>query len=72
MPGASATPLAWADAGGTGFGIGRDHARYRLTPPVEHLQPGNPVRRGWEAGKSAFGSRTLRAGRCLANGCGCG
>ncbi len=32
-------------------------------PPPEQLQPGNPVRRGWEAGRAAFGRRTLPAGR---------
>jgi hypothetical protein len=56
----TAAPHAWADAGGTGFAIGWDHARHRLTPPVEHLQAGNPLRRGWEAGRATFGARTQR------------
>lgn len=51
----------WAGFDGTGFEIGWDHAHYRVTPPVEHLQPGNPLRQGWEAGQAVFGPRTLRA-----------
>ena len=51
----------WADCGGTGFEIGWDYAHHRLTPPVEHLQQGNPLRHGWEAGRAVFGARTLRA-----------
>ena len=42
----AAAPLAWADPGHVGFEIGWDHAQHRLTPPVEHLQPGNPLRHG--------------------------
>jgi len=48
----------WSDAGGTGFEIGWDHAQHRLTPPVDHLQAGSPVRHGWEAGRIVFGPRT--------------
>ncbi|MCE2660517.1 MAG: hypothetical protein LW854_20105 [Rubrivivax sp.] len=44
----------------TAFEIGWDFAHHRLVPPAEHLMPGNPVRSGWEAGKAAFGQRTLR------------
>ncbi len=51
----------WSDAGGTGFEIGWDHAQHRLTPPVDHLQAGSPVRHGWEAGRSVFGPRTRAA-----------
>jgi hypothetical protein len=51
----------WADAGGAGFEIGWDHAQHRLTPPVDHLQPGSPVRQGWEAGRIVFGPRTRAA-----------
>jgi len=51
----------WSDAGGTGFEIGWDHAQHRLTPPVAHLQPGSPVRQGWEAGRIVFGPRTRAA-----------
>jgi len=58
---ARATPLPWADADGTGFEIGWDHAQHRLVPPVAHLQAGSPLRRGWEAGCAAFGVRTRRA-----------
>jgi hypothetical protein len=43
------------------FAIGWDHAHYRVVPPVEHLHAGHPVREGWQAGQSLFGSRTLRA-----------
>lgn len=57
----SPTPLRWADAGNVGFELGWDHAHYRVTPPVEHLQPGSPLRDGWQAGCAAFGARTLRA-----------
>ncbi|MCG3189194.1 MAG: hypothetical protein LKCHEGNO_01480 [Burkholderiaceae bacterium] len=51
----------WADAGGTGFEIGWDHAHHRLTPPVDHLQHGSPVRHGWEAARIVFGPRTRQA-----------
>ncbi|OYU43168.1 MAG: hypothetical protein CFE44_19880, partial [Burkholderiales bacterium PBB4] len=44
-----------------GFEIGWDFAHHRLVPPAEQLLQGNPVRDGWQAGQSAFGSRTLRA-----------
>lgn len=44
-----------------GFEIGWDHAHYRLTPPVQHLLDGHPVRQGWQAGVQAFGRRTLQA-----------
>lgn len=60
-PSLAAQPLAWADPGHVGFEIGWDHAQHRLTPPVEHLQLGNPLRTGWEAGKAAFGQRTRQA-----------
>lgn len=59
--GLAAAPLAWADLGNVGFEVGWDHAQHRLTPPVAHLQPGNPLRMGWEAGKAAFGQRTRQA-----------
>src|SRR6185369_17594134 len=45
----------------TGFEIGWDYAHHRLAPPVDHLHEGHPVRQGWDAGKAAFGTRTLRA-----------
>ena len=37
----------------TGFEIGWDHARVRLTPPPSQLLAGHPVRQGWEAGRAA-------------------
>ena len=43
----------------TGFELGRDHARHALTPPLDHLAPGSPLRQGWEAGRASFGARTL-------------
>ena len=43
----------------TGYGLGWDHARHGLVPPAAHLHAGNPLRAGWQAGKSAFGRRTL-------------
>ena len=47
----SADPIASA--------IGRDFARHRLTPPVQHLQAESPVYQAWRAGRAAFGQRTL-------------
>ena len=44
-----------------GWAIGRDFAQHGLTPPVEHLFKGSPLRLGWHAGKASFGHRTLRA-----------
>jgi len=58
--GTVATPL---DA--TGFQIGWDHARHHLTPPLAHLQAESPVRQGWQAGRAAFGQRTLKAGAAV-------
>lgn len=43
--------------------LGWDHAHHGLVPPPEHLLPGHPLRQGWEAGRAAFGRRTLKAGR---------
>lgn len=62
---AGVVPAARAHAGGSGpadaigLQIGWDHAHYRLTPPLAHLHADNPVRQGWSAGRSAYGSRTL-------------
>ena len=47
----------------TGFELGRDHARHALTPPLDHLAPGSPLRQGWEAGRASFGQRTLKPTR---------
>jgi len=44
----------------TGFEIGWDHAHYRVTPPLRHLHGDNPVRQGWDRGRTVFGTRTLR------------
>jgi len=46
-----------------GFEIGWDYARHRLTPPADHLHGLHPVRQGWEAGRAAFGVRTLQPSR---------
>jgi hypothetical protein len=46
-----------------GFEIGWDHAHHRLTPPADHLHGTHPVRQGWEAGRAAFGARTLKPSR---------
>ena len=43
----------------TGFELGRDHAHHAMTPPIDHLAPGSPLRQGWEAGRASFGARTL-------------
>ncbi|MET0518683.1 MAG: hypothetical protein ABW005_07595 [Burkholderiaceae bacterium] len=48
---------------GLGFALGWDFAHHGLTPPVEHLFSGSPLRQGWQAGRATFGRRTLRAHR---------
>lgn len=48
-----------------GFEIGWDHARHRLTPPADHLHARHPVREGWDAGRAAFGSHTLKPARAV-------
>ena len=58
--------LAAAEPAGfdaTGFEIGWDYAHHRLTPPADHLHGTHPVRQGWEAGRAAFGARTLKPSR---------
>ena len=55
----AAAPAAGMDD--TGFAIGWDHARHRITPPLRHLSDRNPVGQGWAAGRAAFGERRLRA-----------
>lgn len=61
LPFADDTPFTMAPeaADRCGFGLGWDHARHGLLPPAAHLLPQNPLRQGWEAGKAAFGARTL-------------
>ena len=44
---------------GVAFELGRDFARHALTPPLERLPAGSPLRRGWVAGRASFGARTL-------------
>ena len=47
----------------TGFELGWDYAHYGAVPPAAHLHPLSPVRQGWEAGRTAFGRRTLHTNR---------
>lgn len=54
---AAAEPTGFDAAG---FEIGWDYAHHRLTPPADHLHGAHPVRQGWEAGRAAFGARTLK------------
>jgi hypothetical protein len=49
----------------TGFEIGWDFAHHRLVPPADHLHGTHPVRLGWEAGRAAFGARTLKPTRAV-------
>ena len=49
------------DSQASGFELGWDHARHGLTPPAEQLETGNPVRQGWEAGRSRFAQRPRAA-----------
>ena len=58
---ATATAGAGAAPDATGFEIGWDHARHRLTPPLAHLHAASPVRQGWQAGHAIFGARALEA-----------
>ena len=55
----AASPEALLDA--IGAEIGWDHAHHQITPPLQHLHHANPVRQGWDAGRRAFGQRSLRA-----------
>lgn len=48
-----------------GHALGWDHARHALTPPVAYLAESTALRAGWLAGRSAFGDRTLPAGRAV-------
>ncbi|OYU86556.1 MAG: hypothetical protein CFE45_24985, partial [Burkholderiales bacterium PBB5] len=56
----TAQPAASERLDATGFQIGWDHARHRITPPPGHLHQHSPVRQGWAAGHAAFGARALR------------
>ena len=44
-----------------GFALGRDFAAHGLTPPVEHLSARSPLMAGWQAGRTVFGQRKLKA-----------
>ncbi|TDM09331.1 MAG: hypothetical protein C4K60_08585 [Ideonella sp. MAG2] len=57
----TSSPSARQAADRCGFALGWDHARHGLLPPAAHLLPQNPLRQGWEAGRAAFGSRTIAA-----------
>lgn len=57
---AASGPAEIASLDRTAFQIGWDHAHYRLTPPLRHLDGHNPVGQGWMAGRAAFGARSLR------------
>jgi hypothetical protein len=52
-----------AQAPDTGFELGWDYAHYGAVPPAAHLHPLSPVRQGWQAGRQAFGQRTLQTNR---------
>ena len=41
----------------TGFELGWDHARFRVTPPAAQLSASSPVYQGFRAGQGAFGKR---------------
>jgi hypothetical protein len=55
--------LSGASTDVIGLALGRDFAHHGQTPPVEYLYAASPLRQGWQAGKAAFGQRTLRAPR---------
>ena len=60
----SAPALAsYAQAPDAGFELGWDYAHYGAVPPAAHLHPLSPVRQGWQAGRQAFGQRTLQTNR---------
>lgn len=44
-----------------GYALGWDHARHGLTPSLDTLPVGSPLRQGWLAGQALFGARTLPA-----------
>ena len=45
------------------FELGWDYAHHGVVPPADHLHLPSPLRQGWDAGRAAFGTRTLRADR---------
>lgn len=47
----------------TGFELGWDHARFKVTPPTEHLTAFSPVYQGFHSGQAAFGNRAKLATR---------
>ena len=56
-PGITDTAIAVDRLDPVGFRIGWDHARHGLTPPVDDMHLGHPVRQGWEAGRAAGARR---------------
>jgi hypothetical protein len=62
---AGAQPGDGESAPDPAFALGWDYAHHGLVPPAEQLLPGHPLREGWQAGRAAFGSRTLRGSRAV-------
>jgi hypothetical protein len=58
-PALTATALPAQRLDPVGFRIGWDHARHGVTPPVDDLHLGHPVRQGWEAGRAAGARRPV-------------
>lgn len=54
-PASPCEPMATHEA--VGRQLGRDFARYGLTPPIEHLHAGSPLLMGWQAARPAFHPR---------------
>jgi len=44
-----------------GFELGWDHARHSVEPAPEHLNPGDALYQGYEAGRASFGARARTA-----------
>lgn len=42
-----------------GFDLGWDHAHHGITPPAPYVLEPSPLRKGWLAGSTTFGERTL-------------
>lgn len=64
-PGPAASPATAAPPADPhddpGYALGWDHARHGLTPPLDTLPVGSPLRQGWLAGQALFGRRPLPA-----------
>ncbi|MFZ5549666.1 MAG: hypothetical protein ACOZJX_13295 [Pseudomonadota bacterium] len=63
VTGASAHPQDPDETPDPAWLLGWDYAHHGQVPPAEQMLPGHPLRQGWEAGRAAFGSRTLKATR---------